>query len=415
MNGTHRLCRVLCRAAAAPMLAARQLATLAICLVLAASPAAAQGFGFFGELFGARPQAAPPAYPGGYGNRSTYGYSRRSDDTPRVRTRRHPTLDPSQVTRDAAKEKPPSKDATVFVDVFGDALGQQLAGGLDDALSDRADVGVIHRARGSSGLASSEVIDWLKTVDDLLAGKDKIDVAVMMVGSNDRQPIQDAGKSVPFGSNEWDALYRKRVLAIDEAFRKKGVPLIWVGVPIVKNNDFADAMAAFNEIYRDTAAKTGATYVDTWEAFSDDNGDFNAYGPDVNGQTVRLRTADGIYFTKAGARKLAHFVEAHIRRDLEGKGPAVAPPTAPPPAGIATLGDAKAAAAKAEDKPVTVAKPDAGPVNNLTELPSAANGELARVAAHDAAVATMLARSEPAAPRGRADDLRWSGSTLPQP
>ena len=348
-------------------------------------------------------------YPGGYGNQSSYGYSRRNDDAQRPRTRRHPPLDQAQGGRDAAKEKAPSKDATVFVDVFGDALGQQLANGLDDALGDRADVGVIHRARGSSGLVSSEVVDWSKTIDDLLAGKDKIDVAVMMIGSNDRQAIQDGDKSYAVSSDEWDAIYKKRVTAIDEAFRKKGVPLIWVGVPIIKNSAFADAMAAFNDIYREAAATSGATYVDTWEAFSDDNGDFNAFGPDVSGQTVRLRTADGIYFTKAGARKLAHFVETHIRRDLDGKGPTSAAPSAP--TGVTTIGEAK----KAGDKPMATVKPDAGPVNNLTALPSAANGELSRVASHEAPADNTPARGEPAAPAGRADDLRWFGATMPQP
>ena len=417
MNGSIRLYPVSRQAGAVPLLVRRLLATLGFCAIFAASgalPASAQGYGFFGDLFGGgrSQQQAPPPYPGrrGSGDAYGYGYGQR-EYAPHPRSRRHRAVEQAQGGRDVPKEKPPSKSATVFVDVFGDALGQQLANGLDDALSDRADVGVIHRARGSSGLVSSEVVDWSKTIDDLLAGKDRIDVAVMMVGSNDRQPIQEDGKTYPVASDEWDAIYKKRVLAIDEAFRKKGVPLIWVGVPIIKNSDFADAMAAFNDIYREAAAKTGATFVDTWEAFSDDNGDFDAFGPDVNGQTARLRTADGIYFTKAGARKLAHFVETHIRRDLDGKGPVAAPPSVPPP-GVATIGDVK----KAGDKPVAAVKPDAGPVNNLTDLPSAANGELARVAAHDASSESTLTKGETAAaPVGRADDLRWSSSVMPQP
>ena len=37
-------------------------------------------------------------------------------------------------------------------------------------------------------------------------------------------------------------------------------------------------------------------------------------GPDFEGQTRRLRTSDGVHFTKAGARKLAHYLEREIRR-----------------------------------------------------------------------------------------------------
>ena len=39
-------------------------------------------------------------------------------------------------------------------------------------------------------------------------------------------------------------------------------------------------------------------------------------GPDFEGQIRRLRSGDGIYFTKAGARKLAHYVEREILRSL---------------------------------------------------------------------------------------------------
>ena len=39
-------------------------------------------------------------------------------------------------------------------------------------------------------------------------------------------------------------------------------------------------------------------------------------GPDFEGQTRRLRTYDGVYFTKAGAEKLGHYVEHDLRRVL---------------------------------------------------------------------------------------------------
>lgn len=410
-------------------------------VAVSAAPAAAQGFGWFGGLFGEggggepeRPQR--PAFPG-----YNYGYSRAPDTSvPRHRARRHPVEQTqkeqpqkdqvqraqtqkgqsqrAQVQKEAPapKEKTPPKNATAFVYVFGDSLGQVLATGLDDALTDRQDVGVIHKARGSSGLVTTDFYDWPKAVDTLLAGKDKIDVAVMMIGSNDRQPIREEGKTYEPGSDEWNAIYRKRVLAFDGAFQKKGIPLIWVGVPITKNGQFADDMAAFNDIYREAAAKTGATYVDTWEAFSDDNGEFNAFGPDINGQMVRLRSADGIHFTRAGARKLAHFVETHVRRDLDGKAPVPVLPTTAVP-------DADASAGKPTVvQPRVAAKPDAGPINNLNQTPTASNGQLSTPTGYhgaghgDTLVEDSLVKGQSqAAPTGRADDLRWPATGAKAP
>jgi hypothetical protein len=83
----------------------------------------------------------------------------------------------------------------------------------------------------------------------------------------------------------------------------------------------------FNEIYKQAAAETGAAYVDTWEAFADDRGRFSSYGPDINGQVVRLRAGDGVHFTRAGSRKLAYFVEGDIRRTLEKTKPSLDPET----------------------------------------------------------------------------------------
>ena len=42
----------------------------------------------------------------------------------------------------------------------------------------------------------------------------------------------------------------------------------------------------------------------------DEAGRFMQQGPDFEGQIRRLRSDDGVYFTKAGARKLAHYVDA---------------------------------------------------------------------------------------------------------
>jgi hypothetical protein len=60
--------------------------------------------------------------------------------------------------------------------------------------------------------------------------------------------------------------------------------------------------------YRSRAEKAGIVYVDIWDGFVDEAGQFSPQGPDYEGQIRRLRTSDGVYFTKFGARKLADYV-----------------------------------------------------------------------------------------------------------
>ena len=73
-------------------------------------------------------------------------------------------------------------------------------------------------------------------------------------------------------------------------------------------------MLFLDSLYRDAAGKAGITYVDVWDGFVDEAGRFLQQGPDFEGQIRRLRAYDGVFFTKPGARKLAHYVEREITR-----------------------------------------------------------------------------------------------------
>ena len=65
------------------------------------------------------------------------------------------------------------------------------------------------------------------------------------------------------------------------------------------------------------AEKAGIVYGDVWEGFIDEAGKHSPpQGSDYQGQICRLRTGDGIHFTKFGARKLALYVEREIERSL---------------------------------------------------------------------------------------------------
>jgi hypothetical protein len=133
--------------------------------------------------------------------------------------------------------------------------------------------------------------------------------------------------------------------------------------------------------------------VSRFHPFLDEDGDFAMRGPDVNGQTRLLRAADGLNFTKAGARKLALYLEREIGRTVLHPAPAEPPVAAretnPPPV-------------KPNERPV------AGPVVPLTEAPPPVKGDALLGAARPAPSDARLLGGEPAAPaRGRADDFSW--------
>jgi hypothetical protein len=91
-------------------------------------------------------------------------------------------------------------------------------------------------------------------------------------------------------------------------------PAIWVGLPSQRGPKATVDSSYLNELYRSRAERAGIIYVDVWDGFVDEAGKFSPQGPDYQGQIRRLRTSDGIHFTKYGARKLALYVEREIER-----------------------------------------------------------------------------------------------------
>ncbi|WP_293810363.1 SGNH family hydrolase [uncultured Bosea sp.] len=322
----------------------------------------------------------------------------------------------------------PKVDVSSHIVVMGDSLANLLANGLDDALNDRPDVEVVHRAKPDSGLVRTDFYDWPKAVSELLASDQKISIGVILLGLNDRQPIREGEAVHEPLSPRWLELYRDRVDAIANAFAGKRVPLIWVGAPPMQNGRLSADLVTLNDLYRQRVEKAGGQYVDLWGGFVDAENRYAATGPDVSGQPMRLRLGDGIHFTVAGARKAAHFVDLVIRRMIEAApqnsvialpvSPETGAPSAPElqPGGVERLIDQMVAGVPTMGLPAALqARPLAGPIQPLTgqaalsEQPLLASVTEAR-GRGDAALQLERVFGQGIAPdpvAGRLDDYRW--------
>ncbi len=205
-----------------------------------------------------------------------------------------------------------------------------------------------------------------------------------------------------FRSDKWTELYIKRIDDTIAALKAKNVPVFWVGLPPVRGTKSATDISFLNDLYRSRAEKAGITYIDTWDGFVDESGRYVVSGPDFEGQIRRLRSSDGVHFTTAGARKLAHYVEREIQRTLVTKATPVALPIPDEPAPQTPVARPGSAA---------VARPLAGPVVPLTaaaEADELLGGANTRQPPTDALASRVLVRGEPvAAPQGRSDDFAW--------
>src|SRR4051794_36804750 len=203
-----------------------------------------------------------------------------------------------------------------------------------------------------------------------------------------------------FREDRWVELYAKKIEEMIGVLKTKGVPVLWVGLPAVRGTKATADMLFLDSLYRDTAGKAGITYVDVWDGFVDDAGRFLQRGPDFEGQPRKLRSDDGVFFTRAGARKLAHYVEREVTRLMAGRSAPFSLPTEP------ATPDANAEPGKPAPRPL------AGPILPLVASSVGTDqllgGPGSRPAAVDALAARTLVKGEPlSAPAGRADDFAW--------
>jgi hypothetical protein len=377
-------------------------AAFGVALAAPAAPAQEGGLGgFLQQLFGGGQPAKPP------------------DAAPAKPKKKVRDFVPATTTREPGTPGGAAVQPTFFIDVLGDSLASLAASGLTEAFADKPEIAIADKSHDASGLVRADYFDWPKAAHDLATGKDHIDFVVVMVGINDLQAMRDGADNVDPLTDRWKAAYAARIDAVLAPFQAAHVPIAWVGMPPMRTDRFNADIVKLNEVDRAEVEKQGAKYIDIWDAFANQDGQYDASGPNVDGQIVKLRGPDGIHLTKAGGRKVAHFLEAEIRRVFDKGRPQSETADLPPDIEQAA-GDINAQIRRemgAPEEPgappaLEAPKPLAGPILSLTGRPLSPGGALASREPNPPGetdlVARVLLHGEPADPRsGRADDFSW--------
>jgi uncharacterized protein len=203
--------------------------------------------------------------------------------------------------------------------VIGDSLAEALVGGIEADANLQRDVTLIRRTSSASGFVRPDLLDWPSTAAGLIAANRNAAALIIMIGLNDSQTMRVGAEAFEPFSEGWNTRYRARVNAILASAREANIPVIWVGLPPMRNTRLSADLEAITALIRHEVEAAGQSFVSTRDAFSDEDGVFSLTGPDIIGDHVRLRAQDGIHFTKAGQRKLAFFVDAPLRRALAAR------------------------------------------------------------------------------------------------
>ena len=334
--------------------------------------------GFFDFLFGPRPVRPPP---------------QQQQKAPRVTQPSQPPVPVVEVT--------PKDPKARKILVIGDFVAGGLAWGLDQTFADEPKISVLDKSNNASGLVRDDYFDWNKQLPGILNDA-KPDVVVVVIGANDRQQMRSGKDRLAPHSDAWEKAYASRVAGMADTLKVFGRPFFWVSAPPMRSSSASGDMDYLNGLYKPAVTAAGGHYIDIWNGFTDDNGNYTSSGPDVDGQLRALRSSDGINFTRAGRLKLAFFVEREIRKQT-GIG-----------SGSVDLATSASQANQIEIGPDGV-KRLVGPVISLSDpLPGASRSLAGGADNPDAAMAAgtpqyklIVTGAVPSSVPGRADDFTW--------
>jgi hypothetical protein len=99
----------------------------------------------------------------------------------------------------------------------------------------------------------------------------------------------------------------------------RGVFVVWVGLPIARDETLSRRYAQLNRIYRSEARKRpdDVAFIDTWSLFETKDGTYSDYLPDRDGELVRMRAPDGVHLERAGGDRVGRSVMAALREQFD--------------------------------------------------------------------------------------------------
>ena len=199
--------------------------------------------------------------------------------------------------------------------ILGDVLGTGLWAGMNRIVEEEDRITVTGRIQESSSLARPKLYNWPDATTKLLDSR-SFDIAAVMLGANDFRDIQDGDNPIKFGSDEWKTAYTAQIKTLLDTLKSRGVAVYWFGVPPMGRPEYDQAMQFVGDIERQVMADEGVRFIDLRLLLSSPDGTYTDSGDDGSGETVRLRSRDGVKFITRGNDRLAAELMKLVRADI---------------------------------------------------------------------------------------------------
>ncbi len=193
--------------------------------------------------------------------------------------------------------------------IMGDSVMKTVSMSLERELAQSPQWHPVTYASIGSGLCRLDLMDWHAKIKTFVETEHPV-AAVMLIGSNDNQPMQTEKNILAQGSEAWQTEYASRVGKCMDIMIQGGVKhVIWVALPDMREPDRQEHVLIINAIFaKEAASRPAVTILDTQKVFSREPGKFTMYVLGTDGKPLYVRVQDGIHFNREGANRLAGLI-----------------------------------------------------------------------------------------------------------
>jgi hypothetical protein len=148
-----------------------------------------------------------------------------------------PSSSVSPSSSPAAARTPTASDP-LRVFLVGDSVMGAVSEAFDHVASSAKVVKPTTEFRYSTGLSRPDYFDWPARLSQITKRSPRPEAIVVMFGANDVQPIMTPSGPAKAGSAKWLSEYRRRVASTIQMLSGSGIPVVWVGQPLMRSDLF---------------------------------------------------------------------------------------------------------------------------------------------------------------------------------
>ncbi len=215
----------------------------------------------------------------------------------------------------------PQKEARIAV--LGDSLADGLWASLYRSSVTCKTLTLFRVTEVSDGLIKTDPSEWSERLTSNLGEVATADLVLIQMGANDIRPIRTETGRAMFGTPEWDAAYADRAGELLSDVKVVANDAIWVGLPIVGDEELEVSYSKLSAIQSalmakdDPSAKT-SVFVDVHEATKFGTEGF-VQSIALNENMTTLRAPDRIHFTEKGYDMVVGVFRDELERRLRSR------------------------------------------------------------------------------------------------